>query len=137
MVELLRLQGEVEIFQYALVGTAQEALVEMSQKALVGMAQKALVERSQEALVERSQEAVVGMVQSMEGAGQEGAGCWLEPQTLRWPSSVSVSSPPPAMELVQTPLVPEGVAWVSVWVGEEVAQTFQSFLQLLPSLSPG
>ena len=85
----------------------------------------------------KSREALAGKVQSLEGAGCEGVGCWLVPQTLMWPSLVSVSSPPPAMELVQTPLVPEGVAWVLVWVGEEVALTFQSFLQLLTSLSPG
>ena len=121
VVELLRLRGAVGIFQYALVGTAHEALVGMSQEAVVG----------------KTREAVVGMVQSLEGAGQEGVGCWLVPLTLRWPSSVSVSSPPPAMELVQTPSVPEGVAWVSVSVGEEVARTFQSFLQLPPFLSPG
>ena len=129
VVELLRLRGAVGIFKYALVEMVHEALVEMSREALVGM--------FQEAVVGMSREALVGMVQSLEGAGWEGVGCWLVPLTLRWPSSVSVSSPPPAMELVQTPSVPEGVAWVSVWVGEEVAQTFQSFLQLPPFLSPG
>lgn len=145
VVELLHLRGAVEIFQYALVGMVHEASVEMSREALVGMSrevlvgmfQEAVVEMFHEALVGRTREAVVGMVQSLEGAGWEGVGCWLVPLTLRWPSSVSVSSPPPAMELVQTPSVPEGVAWVSVWVGEEVAQTFQSFLQLPPFLSPG
>ena len=137
VVELLRLRGAVGIFQYALVGTAHEALVGMSHEALVGMSQEAVVGRTREAVVGKTREAVVGMVQSLEGPGREGVGCWLVPLTLRWPSSVSVSSPPPAMELVQTPSVPEGVAWVSVSVGEEVARTFQSFLQLPPFLSPG